>query len=132
MAHISKAMSWVAQYMPKLSHVDAKGGIPAYVFVANIKLKPGHGPAFEEALGKFAAAADKIKWDGYWFTQQVVAVGHGAPDYNMVWPNKSWAEIGQDPNPSAKALMESAYGKAGAAANRKQYLDAIEHSWSSI
>jgi len=132
MPHVSKAVSWVARDMPKLSHDAAKGAIPAYVFVANIKLKPGQGPAFEEALGKFAAAANKSKWEGYWFTQQVVAGGHGAPDYNMVWPNKSWAEIGQDPSPSAKAMMESAYGKAGATANRKQYLDAVEHSWSSI
>jgi len=130
-AHFSKGTSWVAQDMPKLSHPGALKHMD-YFYVASVKVRPGQGPDFEEALGKFAAAADKTKWDANWDTMGIIAGGRGAADYDMVWPNKSWAEMGEDPSPSAKAMMEHVYGKAAAAANRKRYLAAIEHSWSSI
>jgi hypothetical protein len=130
-AHFSKGTSWVAQDMPKLSHPGAMKHMD-YFYVASVKVRPGQGPDFEEALGKFAAAADKTKWDANWDTMGIIAGGRGAADYDMVWPNKSWAEMGEDPSPSAKAMMEHVYGKAAAAANRKRYLAAIEHSWSSI
>lgn len=129
--HTSKAVSWVAQDMPKLSHPGAMKDMD-YFYVASVKVKPGQGANYEEALGKFAAAADKTKWDANWEAMSVIAGGRGAADYNLVWPNKSWAEMGEDPSPSAKAMMEHVYGKVAAAANRKQYLAAIEHSWSSI
>ncbi|WP_176212446.1 hypothetical protein [Metallibacterium scheffleri] len=110
-AHFSKGRSWVEQDMPKLSHPGAMKGMD-YFYVTGIKVRPGQGQEFEEALGKFAAAASKTKWDANWDTTSVIGGGRGAEDYNMIWPNKSWAEMGEDPSPSAKAMMEHVYGKA--------------------
>ena len=69
-----------------------------------------------------AAAADKTKWYATWDAMGIIAGGRGVADYHMVWPNKSWAEMGEDPSPSAKAMMEHVYGKAAALANRKQIM----------
>ena len=133
MPHISKAYSWVAEGKPKMSHMDAgTSGMPAFVYVLDVKVKAGQGASFTEAVEKYAAAATKSKWEGQWFADAVTGGGRGSADYILVWPNKSWAEIGQEPNPSIKAMMEKAYGKTQAAAIRKQFFDAIDHQWDGI
>lgn len=132
MPHISKAYSWVGERRPKMSHAGMDGAMPAYVYVLDIKVKSGQGASFAEAVEKYAEAAAKIKWEGQWFTDAVTGGGKGSADYILVWPNKSWAEIGQEPNPSIKAMMEKVYGKAQAAAIRKQFFDAIDHQWDGV
>ncbi len=131
--HSGKWVSWVAERMPKLSHMvmDSKA-VPAFVYVYSVRIKPGHGPALMEAMEKYASAARNSKWEGQWLVWQNSGGGRGASDFNLVWPNASWAEIGKQPSPSLKAMMEKAYGKAQAAAIRKQFMDAIAEQWDGV
>ncbi len=77
-----------------------------------------------------AAAADKAHWEGHFAGYDINGAGQGGEDFVLVWPNKSWADVGQDPSPSAKDLMSSAYGKAAAEANHQKLLGAIAEHWS--
>ena len=131
--HTGKWTSWVAERMPKLSHMAADGeAVPAFAYVYNVRIKPGHGPALMQAMEKYASAARSSKWQGQWFVRQNSGGGRGMSDFSIIWPNASWAEIGKEPNPSLKAMMEKAYGKAQAAAIRKQFMDAIAEQWDGV
>ncbi len=131
--HTGKWTSWVAERMPKLSHMAADSeAVPAFAYVYYVRIKPGHGPALMQAMEKYANAARSSKWQGQWFVRQNSGGGRGMPDFSIIWPNASWAEIGKEPNPSLKAMMEKAYGKAQAAAIRKQFMDAIAEQWDGV
>lgn len=130
--HFTRAWSWIGKDMPKLSHPGDMKEIPAFVYVLSVKVKPGHGEDFRESIGKYTAAAAKTGWSGHWSTQEVLAGGKGAADYDIVWPNRSWADIGTEPDPSTRQMMENVYGKAAAEANRKMFMESIEDSWSAI
>ena len=131
--HTGKWTSWVAERMPKLSHMAADSeAVPAFAYVYYVRIKPGHGPALMQAMEKYANAARNSKWQGQWFVRQNSGGGRGMSDFSIIWPNASWAEIGKEPNPSLKAMMEKAYGKAQAAAIRKQFMDAIAEQWDGV
>ena len=131
--HTGKWTSWVAERMPKLSHMAADGeAVPAFAYVYYVRIKPGYGPALMQAMEKYASAARSSKWQGQWFVRQNSGGGRGMSDFSIIWPNASWAEIGKEPNPSLKAMMEKAYGKAQAPAIRKQFMDAIAEQWDGV
>lgn len=118
-------------YMPD---GDINQTTPAYIGVVYFYVKHGHEAheAFANAAKKIAAGAAKTKWPGHFSTSEVNYGGDGSPDYLIVFPNKNWADVGMEPNPSLWKMMEGVYGKTEAAAIRKSLNDSIEKSSSHI
>ncbi|MGH8317069.1 MAG: hypothetical protein ACREUL_03705 [Steroidobacteraceae bacterium] len=81
-------------------------------------------------MAKFAAAAAKIHWEGHFAGYEIAGAGQGGENFVLVWPNKSWAEIGHDASPSTKDMMNSVYGEATAGAIHQKFLGAIAEFWS--
>ncbi|HUY83802.1 MAG TPA: hypothetical protein VMU86_04455 [Steroidobacteraceae bacterium] len=131
--HFSHAFSEIEQIDPKLSYMP--GGDqdpPKMVWVAAYRFKPGQQRAFMHATEKFAAAAAKIHWQAHFFGSEIIGAGEGGEEFLMVWPQTSWANVGQDAKPSAKQMMDSVYGAAAARANHEKVLGSIAESWSDI
>ncbi|MGH8041205.1 MAG: hypothetical protein ACREPN_04075 [Rudaea sp.] len=107
---------------------------PAYIDVVYFYVKPGHQAheAFSSAVKKIAAGAVKSKWSGHFSTSELNYGDDGAPDYLVVLPNKNWADVGMETNPTLWKMMEGVYGKTEAAAIRKSLNDSIEKSSSHI
>ena len=118
-------------HMPKDSD---KAPQPAMIGVVVFHLKNGHEAheAFANAVKKIAAAADKSNWSGHFETLEINYGGDGAPDYIVLLPNKNWADVGMEANPSLWKMMEGVYGKTEAAAIHKSLGDSIEKSSSHI
>jgi hypothetical protein len=129
--HFTQGYSEIAELNSKDSYMPTGGDDPPPIqWVDVFRIKPGQTDAFHEAVGKFAAAAAKTHWMGHFAGYDIDGSGQGGEDFVLVWPNKNWADAGQEPKPSIKDLMESVYGKAAAHANRQKFLGAIAERWS--
>ncbi|HUA79711.1 MAG TPA: hypothetical protein VL997_05020 [Dyella sp.] len=127
--HLKSEISAFMQVLPEMSHVPkAADPAPKLIEVTYFTLKPGHesSEAFMAGAKKIAAAAEKSKWPYYYQFARVIDAGEGSPDFILVSPSKSWAELGADPDPDVWKMIESVYGKADAAAIRKTINDAIK------
>jgi hypothetical protein len=133
--HLKSETSAFMQTMPELSHVPkAVDPAPKLIEVTLFTLKPGHeaSDAFIANVKKIAAAADKSNWPYYFQIGRIVDAGDGAPDFILVSPSKSWAELGRDPDPDVWKMVEGVYGKADAAAMRKAINEAIKDESSHV
>lgn len=129
--HASQAFSEVAMTNSKDTYMPGGDPNPApMIWVDGFRIKPGQEDAFKDSLGKLAAAAAKTHWMGHFAGYDVEGSGQGAEDFVVVWPNKNWADIGQDPTPSIKQLMESVYGKTASRANHEKFFASIAEEWS--
>jgi hypothetical protein len=129
--HFSQSFSEIAEPNAKDTYMPGGDSDPTPImWVEAYRLKVGRGDEFRDALGMFAAAAAKAHWGGHFAGWDIDGAGQGGEDFVLVWPNKSWADVGTDPSPSAKDLMDSTYGKAAAAANHEKFLGAIAEYWS--
>lgn len=129
--HVGQAFSEVSQLNAKDSYMP--GGDPdptPLMWVDAYRIKPGQGPAFHDGIAKFAAAAAKIHWDAHFAGYDSAGAGQGAENFVIVSPNKSWADAGQDPSPSAKDMMDSVYGKAAAESMHRKFIASIAEHWS--
>jgi hypothetical protein len=128
---VKDAYSEILQQDPKITYMPGGDPDPApIVWVSAFRFKPGQSSEFHAGLGKFAAAAAKTHWQGHWAGYDVVGAGQGGEDFLMLWPNKNWADVGTDPKPSDKEMMDSVYGKSAAEANHKRVTDSIADVWS--
>jgi hypothetical protein len=131
--HFTQGFSEIAQLNAKDTYMPGGDPDPSpMVWVDAYRIKAGHTQVFNDALAKFAAAAAKTHWQGHFAGYDIEGSGQGAENFVLVWPNKSWAEVGQDPKPSPKDLMESVYGKAAARSSHDKYLAAIAEEWSDV
>lgn len=128
--HLKSETSAFFEMMPALSHMP-KGKPPtsAYIEVTYFKLKPGHEAteAFTAAAKKIAAAAEKSNWAVNYMIGAVREGAGDAPDFILVIPAKSWAEIGKEPDPSVWKMVENVYGKDSGQAIRKSVNDAVQN-----
>ncbi|RDS79619.1 hypothetical protein DWU98_16230 [Dyella monticola] len=133
--HLKSETSAFMQVLPELSHMPkAVDPAPKLIEVTLFTLKPSHesSEAFMANVKKIAAAAEKSKWPYYYQFSRLIDAGDGAPDFILVSPSKSWAELGADPDPDVWKMAESVYGKADAAAMRKAINDAIKDVSSHV
>lgn len=132
--HLKSEISAFMEIRPDLSHI-AKGMtiVQPYIEVIDFKLKPGHEAheAFVDVAKKIAAAAEKSKWPNYFFTSEVRDAA-GGPDFVILLPAKSWAEIGKEPDTPLWQMVENVYGKADAQAMRKSLNDAIQEQTTHV
>jgi hypothetical protein len=129
--HVGAAFSEVAMLNAKESYVAADDPSPApIIWVDAYRIKPGQDTAFSDGMQKFAAGAAKSHWDAHFAGYDIAGAGQGGEDFVLVWPGKSWADIGQDPSPSADDMMAKVYGMAAAESMHQRYLAAIAEHWS--
>ena len=128
--HVTQVFSEIAVPNDKDSYMPGGDPDPApMIWVDAYRIKPGQGDAFSDGLGKFAAAAAKTHWNAHFAGYDVEGGGQGAENFVLVWPNKNWADIGQDPSPSVKDMMNSVYGAAGAQSMHQAFLATIAEHW---
>lgn len=135
--HLKSESSAFMVRHPDMSHMPKdsdKAPPPALINVILFRVKQGHEAheAFTDAVKKIAAAADKSNWSGHFQTDEINYGDDGAPDYLVLLPNKDWADVGMEANPSLWKMMETVYGKTDAAAIRKSLGDSIEKTSSHI
>lgn len=129
--YVGQAFSEISVLNPKETYMPGGDPDPAPMLWVNAyRLKAGQSEAFGDVMAKFAAAAAKTHWQGHFAGYDVQGAGDGGLDFALVWPNKSWADIGQDPMPSVKDMMDSVYGKSASRALHAKYAGAIEAEWS--
>lgn len=128
--HVGNAYSEIAERNDKTTYMpDPDSGPPAILWVYSFRIKPGQGAAFHDGAAKFAAAAAKTHWQAHFGGWDIDAGGQGGENFVWVWPNKNWADVGTDPNPSAKDMMDSVYGQANAETIHQKFMDTIADQW---
>ncbi|HEV2269609.1 MAG TPA: hypothetical protein VGR92_09130 [Steroidobacteraceae bacterium] len=128
--HVGQAFSEFSEINPKDSYMPGGDPDPAPIMWVDVyRLNFAQASAFHEAMGQFAAAAAKTHWEGHFAGYDIEGSGQRGISFTLVWPNKSWSDVGHDPNPSAKAMMESVYGKEAAEAMHRKYVAAIAEHW---
>lgn len=131
--HFTQGFGEIAQLNTRSTYMPGGDPDPApMIWVEAFRIKPGQREAFDGAIGKFTAAAARTHWQGHFAGYDIEGSGQGSEDFVLVWPNKSWADVGQDPKPSAKDLMNSVYGKAAARSSHEKFVAAIADEWSDI
>ena len=128
--HLKSETSAFFEMMPELSHMpQAKLPASALIEVTYFKLKPGHeaAEAFKAAAKKIADAAEKSKWATNYMIGAVREGDESAPDFILVIPAKSWADLGAEPDPSVWKMVENVYGKESGQAIRKSINDAVQN-----
>ncbi|RUL75937.1 hypothetical protein EKH80_09430 [Dyella choica] len=133
--HLKSETSAFVEMMPEWSHMP-KNSDPAsaLIEVTFFKLKPGHenAEAFMAAAKKIAAAAEKSNWAVNYMIGRVREGDEGAPDFILVEPAKSWAELGKEPDPTVWKMVENVYGKESGQAIRKSVNDALQSVSSHV
>lgn len=128
--HFTQGLSRFAALNAKDTYMPGGDPDPAPMLWVNaFRIKSGQAQAFGDVMAKFAAAAAKVHWHGHFGGYDVEGAGEGGLHFALVWPNKSWADIGRDPTPSIKDMMDSVYGKAVSRALHAKYAAAIEAQW---
>lgn len=128
--HAGQAFSEISVLNPKETYLPGGDPDPAPMLWVNAyRIKPGQADAFGDVMAKFAAAAAKAHWQGHFGGYDIEGSGEDGLDFALVWPNKNWADIGTDPTPSIKDLMDGAYGKAASRAMHAKYAAAIAAQW---
>jgi hypothetical protein len=133
--HLKSETSTFFEVMPELSHMPKSVDPPsALIEVTYFKLKPGHEAedAFTAAAKKIAAAAEKSNWSINYMMGQVREGDDGSPDFVLVSPAKSWADLGKDPDPNIWKMVENVYGKESAQAIRKSVNEVIQSESSHV
>jgi hypothetical protein len=131
--HVGNAYSEVAELDAKATYMPASDAAPApLLWVDSYRIKPGQAQNFRDAVEKFTAAAAKTHWASHFAAYEINGAGQGGEDFVMVWPHKSWAQVGQEPTPSIEDLMIRAYGRTAAKANHGKVLKAITEHWSDV
>jgi len=129
--HASQAFSEIAILNAKDTYMPAGDPEPApMMWVVAYRIKPGQRQTLNDALAKLATAAAKTHWGAHFAGYDIQGSGQGAENFVLVWPNRSWADIGQAPKLSDTEVIASVYGKAAARANQKRLLATIADYWT--
>lgn len=127
--HLKSEVSAFFELAPELSHMPKVASpASALIEVTYFKLKPGHeaSDAFKAAAKKIAAAAEKSHWAVNYMIGEVREGDENAPDFILVIPAKSWADLGKEPDPSVWKMVENVYGKDSGQAIRKSINDVVQ------
>lgn len=133
--HLKSETSAFVKAHPELSHMPKGAALQApYIEVIYFKLKAGHEAhqAFLDVAKKIAAGTEKAKWPNNYWIGEITDGGEGAPDFIIVLPSKTWAELGKEPATPLWTVMDSVYGKEDAQAMRKSLNDATQEVTSHI
>lgn len=129
--HLLSETSAVTTVAPGFSHYP-KNMAPTMPLtdVVSFTLKPGMAAykAFTNGAKEIYAAEIRSNWPHYSEMSAMNYAGPGAPDFQLIMPAKSWAEIGNPPSPSWTEVLAKVYGQQKADAIRKSLDDAIANT----
>lgn len=129
--HSGQAFSEIAEPNAKDTYMPGNDTDPSPMMWVNLyRVKAGQTEVFEGIVAKLAAAAAKTHWEAHFAGYDIEGSGQGQENFVLVWPNKSWADIGHDAQPSAKDMMDSVYGKKASHAMHDKYMAAIADQWT--
>jgi len=102
--------------------------------VISFTLKPGMAAynAFTNGVKAIYAAEAKSNWPYYSELDEMNYAGPGAPDFQLIIPAKSWAEIGTPESPSVWKMLANVDGQRKADAIHKSIDDAIASSEAHV
>ncbi len=131
--NVSDAFSHIDHEKSKLSYLPGGDAtLPSMIWVDYYRVKIGQWAHFTAAIRKYAAAAAKIHWQDHFQGLVTHATGPQGENFIFVWPNRNWADVGQQPKPSVKEMMDSVYGKAMAKMLGHEFNHSIASHWSAV
>ena len=127
--HLLSETAAISTVMPGFRHYP-KGEGPAdapLTEVISFTLKPGRAAdeAFRNGVRSIYAAEAKSNWPYYSELDGMNFAGPGAPDFQLIIPARSWAEIGTPESPTVWEMLAKAYGQRKADAIRKSIDGAV-------
>ncbi|HTX06080.1 MAG TPA: hypothetical protein VMD06_09645 [Steroidobacteraceae bacterium] len=133
--HLLSETAAVTTVMPGFSHYpnDMAPTTPL-TEVISFTLKPGMAAynAFTNGVKAIYAAEAKSNWPYYSELDEMNYAGPGAPDFQLIIPAKSWAEIGTPESPSVWKMLANVDGQRKADEIRKSIEDAIASSEAHV
>lgn len=129
--HTSQAFGEIAVLNSRDTYMPGGDREPApLLWAVSYRIRPGQRQALDDALAQLAAAAARTHWQAHFAGYDIRASGHGAEDFVVVWPNESWADVGQAPKLSDTEVIARAFGEAAARANRRKLVATIADYWT--
>jgi len=92
--------------------------------VTDYWVKPGMYKTWKNIFIEVAKAARKADYKTFWFAEDVVSGGRGAPHVTVISPYDSWADMGNDRDGNFRAMLVKTLGKSKTAKLYKQFRDA--------
>lgn len=133
--HLLSETAAVTTVMPGFSHYrDNTAPMTPLTAVISFTLKPGMAAynSFKDGVKAIYAAEAKSNWPYYSELDEMKYAGPGAPDFQLIIPAKSWADIGTPESPSVWKMVANVYGQRKADAIHKSVDDAIASSETHV
>lgn len=133
--HLLSETAAVTTVMPGFSHYpNDMAPVTPLTEVISFTLKPGMAAydAFTNGVKAIYAAEAKSNWSYYSELDEMNYAGPGAPDFQLIIPAKSWAEIGTPESPSVWKMLANVDGQRKADEIRKSIEDAIASSEAHV
>lgn len=112
--HLLSETAAISSVMPGFSHYpNGKAPMTPLTEVISFTLKPGMAAykAFTNGAKAIYAAEAKSNWPYYSELDAMNYAGPGAPDFQLIIPAKSWAEIGTPESPSVWKMLANVDGQ---------------------
>jgi len=112
--HLLSETAAITTVMPGFSHYPGNmAPMTPLTEVISFTLKPGMAAydAFTNGVKAIYAAEAKSNWPHYSELDTMNYAGPGAPDFQLIIPAQSWAEIGTPESPSVWKMLANVYGQ---------------------
>ncbi len=93
---------------------------------------PGAYEKFQSSVKMIYAAIEKSGRPGHSMMLEVADGGSDAPDFILVMPHASWADLGRKINPPLWTMMKNVYGAKKAQQLRKTLDEVVKHTTSHV
>lgn len=129
--HLLSETAAITAVMPGFSHYPKNmDPMTPLTEVISFTLKPGMAAynAFTNGAKEIYAAEAKSNWPYYSELDEMHYAGPGAPDFQLIIPAQSWAEIGKPESPSVWKMLANVYGQRKADEIHKSVDNAVASS----
>ena len=129
--HLLSETAAVTTVKPGFSHYPKNmDPMTPLTLVVSFTLKPGMAAydTFTSDAKAIYAAEAKANWPYYSELDEMNFAGPGSPDFQLIIPAKSWAEIGTPDSPSVWKMLANVYGQRKADQIHRSMNDAIASS----
>jgi hypothetical protein len=133
--HLLSETAAVTTVMPGFSHYpNDTAPMTPLTAVISFTLKPGMAAydAFTKGVKAIYAAEAKSNWPYYSELDEMNYAGPGAPDFQLIIPAQSWAELGTPPSPSVWKMLANVDGQRKADEIHESIDNAIASSESHV
>lgn len=129
--HLLSETAAITTVTPGFSHYPRNmDPVTPLTVVISFTLKPGMTAynAFTNGVKAIYVAEAKSNWPYYSELDAMNYAGPGAPDFQLIIPAQSWAQIGTPESPSVWKMLANVYGQRKADAIHKSIDDSIASS----